>query len=129
MKEFDYSQLPSNPHVMARWKEVREILGKQNKCQCNHCTWRLLWKLVKGDRDYVEVEDGDDFEDVTPVIVKTGLTSSEGATELHIYYKNNTTYVVTSGEFNNAGPSKTAGIVSPEDVLSDYLDELEEFRD
>ena len=65
-----------------------------------------------------------DLEHALYKAIKTGLTPDQGATELLIYHWNGYTYVVTSGEFSNAEPTRTRGIVTPEDVLADYLSEL-----
>ena len=61
-----------------------------------------------------------------PMVVKTGLTPGEGAVELLVFYHRGDTYVVTSGEFSNAEPTRTKGTVSLEDVLADYLEEVKE---
>ena len=56
--------------------------------------------------------------------VVTGFTSSEGATELEIYYFGGRTIVVPCGEAFNCGPLITDGKVPVQEILEDYRREL-----
>jgi hypothetical protein len=64
------------------------------------------------------------IEEVPDKIIATNLQGWKGATELHVYYHNGNTYVETSGELYNADGMFTEGIITPEEVLADYLAEL-----
>ena len=54
-------------------------------------------------------------------VVETGLSGSEGATHLIVYYTEDATYVSPSGEYQNAMPWKFRGRVNSTDVLVEYL--------
>ena len=73
-------------------------------------------------------EETDDLQDdlPEPVIVQTGLKSWQGATRLLIHHYKGDTIVCLSGEYQNCGPLLIEGIISPEDVLADYLRDLSE---
>jgi hypothetical protein len=62
-----------------------------------------------------------DLSNNRPMVVRTNIDTGECARELHVYYQKGNTYVVPSGEAENADPWGYHGIMEFTDVLSWYL--------
>ena len=61
--------------------------------------------------------------------IYTGLSSGEGAVELHLYYHTDplgrmVTYVVGCGEFMNSMPWKFANRVTPQQARDEYVEDI-----
>ena len=76
-----------------------------------------------------EKEQGLVFNHEPDETIKTGYSSDEGATELHIHYINGNTFVETVGERYNAEPYKMIGIHKPEQVLNKYKEQMSDEND
>lgn len=61
-----------------------------------------------------------------PIVVRTGVDNSNIADTLEVFYHGGRTYVLPSGEFQNASPWSYAGRQDPKNIKRWYLDSIKD---
>lgn len=81
--------------------------------------------LIDEDEKLQQLFDDEKLDPMKPTFtIKTGLKAPVFDDKLYIWHYKNRTYVEANGQAYNSLPYSYSGIVSPEDIKADYLQNL-----